>query len=177
MPWNMGLLGAAEPDDYELIQTVEFDGNEGLVFTNIPQYYRHLELRWRARSDSTAGGYADCIIRPNNVNDPYSRHDLTGNGSSVTSSFDNTKTTIRVGQIPRNAEPANRFGAGITSILDYSSINKFKTVRSFSGDPDNEVGIYSGLLESTNPITEITFLSGSLFLLAGSSASLYGIRG
>lgn len=181
----LGILNAqaevADAGSYELIQTVEFDGSEGLVFTNIPQTYQHLELRWRCRSDSTSTGTTGVLLRPNNfTGSTYTRHSLYGQGSSVVSTGSTADSSMYIGTLVRDGNTANIFSAGVTSILDYTSTTKFKTVRSFAGvsggTNDEEIGLYSGLYQETDAIEDLSFLSGSAAFLAGSSASLYGIK-
>ena len=184
MAWSMGLLGAAlsgAAGAYDLIETVEFDGSEGLVFTNIPQTYQHLELRWRCRSNSTSTGTTGVLLRPNNFSgSTYTRHSLYGQGSSVVSTASTADSSMFVGPLVRDGNTANIFSAGVTSILDYTSTTKFKTVRSLAGVNggvnNEEIGLYSGLYQETNAIEDLTFISGTAAFLAGSSASLYGIR-
>jgi hypothetical protein len=79
--------------------------------------------------------------------------------------------------IPNTAYPAST----ITDVLDYSSVNKNKTVRTLSGSDANgggEVALWSGSWQnSSTAVSSITLINPSGNFLANSSFALYGIKG
>jgi len=170
------------PSDYELLETVVLASDtEGLIFENISQDYKHLEIRWVAKSNSTGASTTDLLTRLNNSSiSGQAYHSLTGNGSSVTSSAVSSTTLISVGEMDQNSTNTNIWSSGVISLLDYASTSKNKTVRAFTGTLSNDeyVQLNSGLFPSTNAVTGLAFLaSGSDLFLTGSRFSLYGIKG
>ena len=76
---------------------------------------------------------------------------------------------------------ANMFGSGVIDILDYANTNKYKTVRTLSGDDKNGSGYVvfgSGLWQNTNAVSTITLTNhGATNFQQYSSFALYGIKG
>jgi hypothetical protein len=67
----------------------------------------------------------------------------------------------------------------ICDVLDYANTNKFKTLRSLTGNDRNGSGsiwLDSGLWRSTSAITSIKFTTGTAFAQY-SQFALYGIKG
>lgn len=145
-------------------------------FTNIPQEYKHLQLRMSVRTDSTSADWYIAYNGENNgANNSY--HYLMGNGSSVFSG--NAPSNWTVIAIPElSTSPANAFGSMIVDISDYSNPNKYTTTRGFSGTTGiSQVKLMGGLWRNTAPITEIRLNSGGGSAVAGTRISLYGIKG
>ena len=110
----------------------------------------------------------------------YSRHELNGNGSALSSNANINQTFIRLDAVSDGGQNANAFDAMILDILDFSNTNKNKTVRSFKGKTGTQQGIRleSGLFRDTSAITSMTFnfaLTSENFV-SGCRFSLYGIR-
>ena len=171
--------------NFEHIETVTVGagGAASVTFSNIPQTYRHLQIRYVARSQVST---TDSNINLNFNSDTsanYAFHKLYANGSTAGSVAVTASTTIQGSDIPGNTAGANTYGAGVTDILDYTSTSKYKTVRTLSGQDRNGggyVSLKSGLWISTSAISSITLqtqdgVSGSL--MQYSTFSLYGIRG
>jgi len=77
---------------------------------------------------------------------------------------------------------ANCFSTGVIDILDYTSLNKNKTIRNLTGREDNSAGIVifsSGLwLNSSTAISSLTLIdNGGANFAQYSSFALYGVKG
>jgi hypothetical protein len=90
----------------------------------------------------------------------YDDHILYGNGSSATATNELLGNRINFGTTAGNGASANVFGVGVIDILDAFNTSKYKTVRFLDGYDNNGSGLValrSGLWQSTNAITDITF--------------------
>jgi hypothetical protein len=183
-----GLGAGVLIGDFESIATVTVGTATPTVeFTGIPATYTHLQIRasmqtaranapldkvfWRFNSDSASN---------------YSSHSLFGNGSSVTSSVENT--TAISGFDNFSSAQSNSglvFGTLILDILDYANTNKYKTTRALSGFDVNgtvsgfggRVGLTSGNWRSTSAITSITWtVDNSANFSVNSKFALYGVK-
>lgn len=166
---------------YEAIQTVLLTSTTGEVnFTNIPQDYTHLQIRYRARSTRAATD-TQINMRFNEITtSSYSAHIVYGDGSSAASAAYANNTFINMNDIPAANATSNTFNATIVDILDYKDTSKFKTVRSLIGRDINGSGLvmlHSGVFLSTNAITAIKFYPAADSFAANSRFSLYGLRG
>jgi hypothetical protein len=108
---------------------------------------------------------------------------LLGNLSTVTSLANTGETLIRAATQAAANTPANAFGAGVWDILDYTSTNKYKTIRVLGGldtnqAPESELRFGSGLWLNTAAVTSLTFLaqSGSANFTQYTTFALYGIK-
>ncbi len=171
--------GGAAAGAYELISTTVLGADTASVtFSSIDQTYKHLELRIVGRNNDSGGTQNNLRMTVNGSSTGYAYHRLGGNGSSVTSIAATSATQFYVGALPTNAQ-TSQSGAAVISILDYASVSKNKTIRSFFGASASDastVGLYSGLWTSTSAITSILLLTSGSFV-AGSRFSLYGIKG
>lgn len=178
---------------YESIATavVDASGSATVTFSNIPQNYAHLQIKYAAQSNRAL--YVDNLEMY--VNDDqganYSTHYLIADGVNVPSSSNGVNstgflaTTQCLGSSTANT---SCFGAGTIDILDYSSTSKYKTLKAIWGlnlNTADSSGSYGRLgisggnwRNSSSGITSITFYPtlGSLFTQY-SQFSLYGIRG
>jgi hypothetical protein len=155
-------------------------------FLDIPQNYKHLQLRTIAQITYTSGfgGSGGFGIRYNSdTSNNYTRHFLGGNGSTV-----NLAGTADLGggaieRFPFDQSDTNISGAAITDILDYTSALKFKTTRNLGGldinggTGDGQAVLNSFLWRSTDPISSITLSISPYFFKQYSRFSLYGIKG
>lgn len=181
-----GLTGTkydtVSADNYymEPIATTLLSGTQvTITFSNIPQNYKHLEIRWIAKAPTAGGG--GIIARFNgDSGSNYSAHNVNGDGATAgaqAQSATSTPLIIRNGGI---STTANTFSAGVISILDYSSVYKNKTLRSLGGQDLNG----SGLIElastcwyNTANITTIELVHNGSGFVANSRFSLYGLKG
>jgi hypothetical protein len=148
-------------------------GTNNITFNDIPQTYKHLQVRAIARAD---GNSATLQFNGDNGSN-YAYHGFYGDGASVTAfnGINNTKPDIMI-----TSSAANIFSAAVIDILDYSNTNKNKTVRSLAGTDANGSGflaLYSALWQSTIAITSIKFMPFSGNFAQYSRFSLYGIKG
>lgn len=153
-----------------------------ITFDNIPQGYKHLQLRSISRLNVSDTGTEITGINFNgDTGANYARHGVYGN-STVGANANASQTTSNSGQIIQRSTNTSVFSVGVMDILDYSSGNKFKTIRNLTGGDDNTaggwVGFYSGLWMNTAPITKIVLTpSAAINYGVNSRFSLYGIKG
>jgi hypothetical protein len=183
---NPGGTGAASAasnsvtpyDGYESIATVYGSGSSTITFSSIPSTYTHLQVRAFAR-DTGTGAASNTFSRFNgDTGNNYTAHWLTGDGATASANNVLPWDVNLIANIPAASASANIFGVMIYDVLDYANTNKFKTVRSLTGNDRNGSGsiwLDSGLWRSTAAISSITFTTGTSFA-AGSVFELYGIR-
>ena len=178
----------ATTDGFFQIATTTLNvASSSVTFSNIPGTYTHLQLR--ASYQTSRGTYPldKIFIRFNSdTASNYSTHVVQGDGSSATSSSENTdKITDRDMSSTTAGSGGLVFGSLIMDILDYTSSNKYKTIRSLSGFDTNgtvsgyggRIGLFSGNWRSTSAITSITFtVDNAANYSANSKFSLYGVK-
>lgn len=155
-----------------------------ILFDNIPQKYKHLQLRVIGRSTGPYT-YSSLYIRPNGDSGlNYTFHALTGDGGSASSSGRGTgsDTVWSCQNITGATSTANNFGVVIVDILDYTNTNKFKTMRSFGGYDNNGSGTpigtannNSSLWVSTAAVTYLNLYTDGDFA-QHTHVALYGIE-
>lgn len=163
-------------------------GLSQIVFGSIPQTHTHLQIR--AFCQTNRGTYGRDLVKVNINSDGgsnYAYHQLAGYGGSpdvqTNSAGSGNVTEIYPGEV--GTTTGGNYGTFISDFLDYTNVNKFKTMRSLWGGDHNgtiagyggSVGLFSGLWRNSNAITSITIapVNGSLFS-ANSSFALYGIK-
>lgn len=175
---------------YESIATVTVGsgGSSTITFSSIPSTFRHLQIRYTARnvgtsqfsnllsaqfnSDTTSGNY-------------YRRHRLGGRGDNVVYSDSNSGDAYAdCGLVAGGGTSSGIFDPGIIDILDYTSVNKNKTIRALSGlagqstDSQNDVIFFSSLyFPSTKVAIDRIDLTTSSNFAQYSHFALYGIKG
>lgn len=167
--------------DFDSIATVTPSGTATVTFSNIPQTYQHLQIRYTAR-DANAAVLSGQTLRVGNGSadsgSNYAFHRLRGDGASATAAASAPDTKADIIWVGNNAG-TNTFGAGVVDILDYRDTNKFKTFRSLMGTENNGDGSMwfgSSLWRSTSAINYIEITSTANFL-SGCRFALYGIKG
>jgi len=184
---TVALLGGETPavGDYESIQTVTVGagGSATVSLTSIPSTYKHLQVRYLSRCDRNDVSDSLGLRFNSDSGTNYTRHILYGNNGTAAALANTGETLIRAGNQSALNAPANAFGAGVWDILDYTSTNKYKTVRVLCGMEDNqaaesEVRLSSGLWLNTAAITSITFLAqaGSANFVQYTQFALYGVK-
>ena len=179
-----GAGGGAAAGPYEQIATTILTGTQATIsFASIAQTYRHLQIRYSAKSNSTtASGEGHVRLQgafnSNTTDSNYAIHVLRGVGSSPVLSEAETSSRKGFGAATRNA---GNFCSAIIDILDYASTSKNTTTRTlwgYTGSSASQVGIHSLLWNNTAAVTsiDITTEDASLFV-AGSRFTLYGIKG
>jgi hypothetical protein len=175
-------------NDFELIESVFLASNTANVtFDNLQNFateYKHLQIRYVARSTVTASLADNVAIRFNNDGgNNYSYHYLLGESNPVITSFGAASLSYAfiASMLPSSQHNSGVFGNGVIDIVDAFSGSKNKTVRALAGFMGTAGTNYSRLILSSNawfsqsPIFKIE-LSNSLLLSPGSRFSLYGVR-
>ena len=146
-----------------------------IVFSSIPQGYKHLQVRGIVRNSVTEGNLNTQFNSDTTAN--YSFHQITGDGSATASYATASASYITNGNF---SGVADNFTGVIIDILDYSNTNKTKTTRNYCNFDRNGAGsVYfnSGNWRSTSAITSIRLFAGNNAFAQYSSFALYGIEG
>ena len=168
--------------DYDSIATITpYTTTSTVVFSSIPSTYRHLQIRFIART--TRANQEDNIqLRFNSDSGGnYAAHVLYGDGATAGSFSDGSSITFNTRSVVAAASSTSGvFGVGVIDILDYANTSKNKTVRSLNGYDNNGAGqvrLSSGLWMNTTAINTITIVpaNGPNFA-AGCHWALYGIK-
>jgi len=168
------ITGHLVTGSYDSIATVTASGGEtSLTFSSIPQTYKHLQIRYIARS--TSGGVSNITSTFNSSSTGYAYHGLYGDGTSALAQAASSTVNLLTGVINSTA---NIFSVGVIDILDYANTNKYKTLRDLNGADWNGSGyavLYSGLWQNTAAINSISF--GNATFAQYTSFALYGVKG
>jgi hypothetical protein len=164
--------------------TVPSGGVSSVSFTGIPSGYKHLQIRYLARStvSNVADGYVSIRFNSDATNgNYYFYHFLDGNGSSASAAAGGTNTIIYGGVCAGNTATASVFGGGVIDILDYASSSKYKVTRGLGGIDNNGSGVIrlaSGEWYNTAPVTTVTIGANAFAnnFTEYSSFALYGVR-
>lgn len=174
----VGLLGdgGGAANSYESIQTYTLTTTQSSIdFTSIPATYKHLQLRIYQMNTATA----TTNLRMNNDSGSnYARHYLYGGGSSAVGAAGSASQTS-IGVLYN--ESTSYASVAVIDLLDYTSTNKNKTVRSLNGWDANGSGyvfFYSGLwMNSSTAVDRLTFTPDGGTFASGTRFALYGIKG
>jgi hypothetical protein len=186
---GLRTFGLAFLSSYESIQTVYLSDNNAstIDFTNIPQTFTHLELRYSAASDRTNNFLDDVQVRFGNGS-----VDTGGNYNYRTFGFEGsgggafrTQTTggagfMQSGLCVGGVSYSN--GIGIFTIPNYASTNVFKSLYGPTGfttnsnEQTNRFGLFQGGWASTNSITNIRLTLANSNWLRYSHFALYGLK-
>lgn len=160
-------------------------GVNQVTFNDIPQTYKHLQLRIMARS--TIADTNDFVIIKFNGDSGanYTYHYLRGDGTSASaqgSGYGTSDYLRSAGFISGANATSQVFGASVVDILDYANTSKLKTIRTLTGkdansnNSDGRIYLWSLLWGSTDAITSIN-LTTQANIAQYSRFSLYGIKG
>ena len=182
------------PTNYYSIQTATVDsgGSGGTVtFSSIPSGYTHLQVRGIIQSNRGSYAIDNTMVRFNSdTGNNYSRHNLDASASSSTSpEAYGTGGSSFMGPIPTvTGVASNVFSGFVMDILDYTNVNKNKTIRILGGYDVNgttgtgsfggSVGIYSGAwYNSSTAVNSISFsvVDGTAFNQY-STFELFGVK-
>jgi hypothetical protein len=185
-PWFFGYLGAAGGGyeaAFDLLETTTLTSTTSSVtFSGLGAYsdYKHLQIRMLARSNR---GSADLDMRcriNGDTGSNYTWHGIRGLTGSALGQNGTSNTSYHLGKFPGNTGDGDVFGAFVSDILDFSSSNKATTIKTVGGVANNNFmqnSFYTGLYNSTSAVTSIQFFGEADSFLAGSTFSLYGVRG
>lgn len=150
--------------------------------TNIPQTYKHLQLRILGRTTRAANGDALLVEFNGDTANNYQRsHYIYGDGSTAFGGSDGSGAYVAAYRTSGGSSAADIFGSMIIDILDYTSLNKNKTVRIFGGYDRNgggEIWFSSGLWlpSSIAAINRIKLTpSTATNFVANTTVALYGV--
>jgi hypothetical protein len=165
--------------DYESISTVTVGSTPAteIIFSSIPQTYKHLQIRALVRNNRAASASNTYFRFNGDTASNYAFHALLGNGST-TSAYGGT-ANVQLSTDPSGSFTANCFAGQIYDILDYKNTNKAKTTRillGFDGNGSGEVHIASDLWTSTSAISSIRFFPNSGEYVQYTTFALYGIN-
>jgi hypothetical protein len=164
---------------YYSLATVTLSASaSSITFTGIPAGYKHLQIRCTARTDHTTVTQDFVYLLNNDTNNAnYVYHRLGGDGASA---FAQSATSSRILGINTGINAgASMFGANVIDILDYSSTNKYKTVRNLVGSDRNGsgiVGMYSNLWMNTAAVDSVSIIAETGNWVQYSSFALYGVK-
>jgi len=155
-------------------------GAPTISFTSIPATYKHLQVRAIARTARTEPNDYIYLRFNSDSGNNYAWHDLEGDGSTAAAQATASTAQIFTLFTTTANSGASMFGAGIIDILDYANTNKYKTVRTLSGNDRNGSGYVvfgSGLWQNTNAVSTITLTNhGATTFNQYSEFALYGIK-
>jgi hypothetical protein len=176
---------AFDPAATFLIERVSGTGSSGTItFNNIPQNYKHLQIRSLAKTDDSASpstGNNILIQFNSDSGSNYARHSLLGDGSSVQAAASASSSSPRIAICTNSGTGlTNVMGVSVIDIHDYASTTKNKTVRGFTGTDANgsgQVRLTSVLWNSTSAITSLSLYISGVNFTSSSTFALYGIVG
>jgi hypothetical protein len=164
---------------YESIATVTVGsgGQSTISFTSIPSTFKHLQIRASFATGETYGQMVGTFNSDTGSN--YSRHFLYGTGAAAGSAGYSSVANWNAGY---GATITTYPVASVIDILDYTNTNKYKTVRTLTGQDVNGSGgniyMYSNAWLNTAAITRIDLTNASAINFAQyTSVALYGIKG
>lgn len=177
---SAGYTAPVETNSYWSIATANGTGISGAItFSSIPSTYKHLQLRIFARDVLNAAPGLNLTLN-SDTGANYSRHRLTGNGSTTGAVGEaNISNIPMLGQagVP---SAALTYGVLIVDILEYANTNIYKTLRVLSGQDSNGSGgvdFTSGSWRNTSAVSTVTVNLNSGTFSTGTQIALYGIKG
>jgi hypothetical protein len=177
------------PTSYESIATVYLSsaGASTVDFTNIPQTFAHLELRYSAWTDRTSNHLDDVRFNFGNSsidtggNYNYRAFGIEGiGGGAFAVQVTGGGTYMQSGLCVGGASYPN--GIGIFTIPNYTSTNIFKSLHgptgftTNSGSNTNRYGMFQGGWASTSAITHIRLTVANSNWARYSHFALYGLK-
>jgi hypothetical protein len=178
--YNTFLAGNSSfiPGAFNSIQTVFYSTSSGgdVVFSSIPNNYRHLQVRIFARDTRAAVDSTWFMQFNSDTGNNYSYQGMNANGSSI-SSISSLNTNSMQGIVSGANSGSSRYGAAVIDVFDSNQTNKYKSVSYQSGYTNNGSGnIYTvaGTWRSQSAISTITIKPNTAFAQY-SHIALYGI--
>lgn len=180
---------------YESIATVTGNTTQTITFSNIPQTFKHLQIRAISKVSLSSYSFSAYSIRVGNGSvdsgSNYSNHRFytSGNGTVLADGAANGSTVDGPFWTANNSN-TNNVGVGIVDILDYADTNKYKTFRTLTGFDNNGSGdagwtansasglqFGGGNWRSTSAINTISLLVFGSAANSVQHIALYGIKG
>jgi hypothetical protein len=155
-----------------------------VVFDNIPQTYKHLELRMYLRDNRAVTGYGETNLIFNNVttnsSSVYYKFRLYSNASTINGTYYANIDQLYGPSYPRDSSYTGVFGAQVWKIEDYTNTNKHKAYLAyggFNGTGSDEISYWAGAWTGTSALTRIDILPNQTGFNTYSHFALYGIKG
>jgi hypothetical protein len=151
-----------------------------VTFSNIPNTYKHLQIRGIGQCNRTAAGTgAFGMIFNGDSSASYSDHMVYGYQTGVGAQAHTSATYAYCGFVVGQSYGSSVMSGFVIDILDYANVNKNKTIRCLFGTDSSqvEVGLGSGAWYNTAAITSITLSAPAQSFNANTRFSLYGIKG
>jgi hypothetical protein len=177
-------------NSYESIATVTVGsgGSSSISFSSIPGTFKHLQLRIFGRGLSSSADRVSITVKVNSdTGTNYANHALVGDGSAasgasaISQGVGANNYMAGLSAIVGSTGLASAFGVSIVDVLDYANTNKYKTLRSLTGQDQNSTSgrltFVSGLWQNTAAITTLDLNLESGSWAQYSSIALYGIKG
>ena len=181
-----GTLSTGAPpaplSSYESIATVSVGsgGAANIEFTSIPSTYTHLQIRGIGRTTEATTSTAFFAQFNSDTASNYNYHYMYADSTTAYSGGSFNEPNIFSFRTTGASATSSMFGAGVIDILDYKNTNKYKTLRSLSGENRNGNGYVfycSGAWRSTSAITSIKLFYSSNNFAQYSQLALYGVKG
>jgi hypothetical protein len=177
------------PGAYESIATaiVGSGGTSVVTFDNIPQTYKHLQVRGSARTDGAYSiqGIGLAINNDRNVSNQYGWQRLGVINGAVASAWQTytNPDNFYWPYVPAANTNSSLFASFIIDIHDYTNTNKKRQVRAVNGCADQTtsnwvfqiLGTY--IKQTTVSRLDFVFIGGSTQISQNSRFDLYGIKG
>lgn len=179
------VFGSAPPNAFDLLATETLTTNTSIVtFSNLDTAYsanyRHLHLRWLARSNRSNQTADGAVMRINGATSGYSQHNLRGDGSTF-AAYGGSANEIGWTLLPAPNYTTDRFAFGYMDILDAFETTKNTTTRGiwcFGTEGVKFLSHHSSAYLSTDPVSTISFEPNEgTGMIAGTRFSLYGLKG
>jgi hypothetical protein len=164
------------PSTYDPISTTTLgSAASSVTFSSISGSYTDLILIVNAKSSITSGFPALRATINSDTGSNYSFTQITGDGSSATSSNLSSASYAFVANIPNTN--SSSFGANIIQFMNYSNTTTNKTILSRINSADSSTIARINLWRNTAAITSILLTEGNgANFIAGSTFTLYGIK-
>ena len=176
--YTQSWVSNADPDfgAFESIATtsVGVTAVSEIIFSSIPQTYKHLQIRGIVRNSVTEGNLNSQFNSDTGSN--YAFHQLTGDGGSTASYATTSTAYITHGNFSGFADI---FTGVVLDILDYTNTNKYTTTRNYCSFDRNGAGSFyfnSGHWRNTSAVTTVRLFAGNNAMAQYSSFALYGIK-
>ncbi len=164
--------------------TVPSGGVSSITFAGIPTGYKHLQIRYLARTaNSYQFDFVNMFFNNNQTAGTYVTHMLSGTGAAAQSeSFGASTIFYGTGIAPGNTNTSGVFGTGVIDILDYTNTSKNTTIRTLSGFNNNDsnngrqIALSSGVWLNTEAVNTIVLNGNGANLLQNSQFALYGVK-
>lgn len=177
------ISGQLSNPSYDSIISYSGGSNATITFNNIPQTYKHLELRIFCRTNAAGSGGIDANMIFNNVSGNYNWREMSGQNTTTrgnSAAIATTSLSIIRNAVPRSSETG--YGTSIITIPNYTgaTLKSFNARAGFVNGSASvgTVSIISGSSNQTAAISRIDLtIEGGNTWTSDSWLELYGIKG